>query len=162
MYINEELQNVIEENASLIEQMVIEIVDKYTFELDKYVRKVEEVLESAEDITDEDLNRIMIRLSTFAYFIGAKSELAAIRKDVSEMTKLGKYNDIYINLTSGTVARKQAEAEVGVQEDTVIFVVYDRVYKILKNKYDSTVRLIDTVKKITTQRMKQMELGAKV
>lgn len=158
---NKQLQDHVEAHSKIIEEMVTEIVSKYADDLDKYIYNIERVLNNPdEEIDDNDLNRIMIRLSTYAYFVGSKSELAAIRKDVSEMVRNEKYNNFFMNI-SGTVANKTAEATSQIHEEAVIAIIYDRVYKILKIKYDSTVRLIDTVKKIISMRIQQMQLGTR-
>ena len=158
---NKQLQDHVEAHSKIIEEMVTEIVSKYADDLDKYIYNIERVLNNPdEEIDDNDLNRIMIRLSTYAYFVGSKSELAAIRKDVSEMVRNEKYNNFFMNI-SGTVANKTAEATSQIHEEAVIATIYDRAYKILKIKYDSTVRLIDTVKKIISMRIQQMQLGTR-
>ena len=158
---NKQLQDHVEAHSKIIEEMVTEIVSKYADDLDKYIYNIERVLNNPdEEIDDNDLNRIMIRLSTYAYFVGGKSELAAIRKDVSEMVRDEKYNNFFMNI-SGTVANKTAEATSQIHEEAVIATIYDRAYKILKIKYDSTVRLIDTVKKIISMRIQQMQLGTR-
>ena len=162
MRINNELQNKVEEDSKIIEDIVLDIVDKQTKEIDDYVRKIKTVLEqSADDLTLDDLNRIMIRMCSYAYFLTSKQELIGIRQDISEALRAERYNDTYMNLSSGTVARKSAESESAVKEEAMVALIYSRSYKILKGKYDSTVRLCDAVKKVISNRIQIMQLAGR-
>lgn len=161
MKINREIQERVEQNSFAVEEMVNQIVDKYTSELDKYVNKIKAVLESGEELELNDLNQIMIRLCSYAYFLSSKQELIGIRKDISESIKDEKYNQVYMNLSVGTVANKTAKAEEESKEEAIVGLIYDRAYKIMKNKYDSTVRLVDATKKIISSRISVAELGLK-
>ena len=161
MKINKEIQERVEQNSFAVEEMVNQIVDKYTSELDRYVNKIKNVLESGEELELNDLNQIMIRLCSYAYFLSSKQELIGIRKDISESIKDEKYNQVYMNLSVGTVANKTAKAEEESKEEAIVGLIYDRAYKIMKNKYDSTVRLVDATKKIISSRISVAELGLK-
>ena len=160
MEINRDLQNKVENDSSMIENIVIDIVDSKTKELDNYVLKIKRVIEN-EDLTIEDLQRIMIRLCSYAYFISSAQELMGIRQDISEAIRIERYNNVYVNLTVGTVAKKTAEASEAVKEEAVIALIYSRVYKILKGKYDVTNRMIDAVKKIISAKIQSMQIGVR-
>lgn len=159
MNINKELQDKVESDSSVIDSIVVDIVDKQTKELDDYINKIRHVLErDADNLTLEDLNRIMIRLCTYSYFLISKQELIGVRQDISEAIRAERYNDAYINLSVGTVAKKTATANEAVKEEAVIALIYNRAYKILKGKFDSTVRMVDAVKKIISARIQVMQL----
>lgn len=160
MEINRDLQNKVENDSSMIENIVIDIVDSKTKELDNYVLKIKRVIEN-EDLTIEDLQRIMIRLCSYAYFVSSAQELMGIRQDISEAIRIERYNNVYVNLTVGTVAKKTAEASEAVKEEAVIALIYNRVYKILKGKYDVTNRMIDAVKKIISAKIQSMQIGVR-
>lgn len=162
MNINKELQDKVEADSNVIESIVIDIVEKQTKEIDDYINKIRYVLEKeADDLTLEDLNRIMIRLCTYAYFLTSKQELIGIRQDISEAIRAEKYNDAYINMSVGTVAKKTATANEAVKEEALIALIYSRSYKILKGKYEVTNRMIDAIKKIISARIQTMQLGLK-
>ena len=122
-------------------------------------KSIKTVLEmDSDDLTMDELNRIMIRLCSYAYFIVSKQELMGIRQDISEAIRAERYNEAYMNLTTGTVAKKTAEASEAVKEEAVVALVYSRAYKIMKGKYESVNRLIDAVKKIVSARIQTMQL----
>ena len=162
MEVSKEIQQKVEADAQVIENIVIDIVEKQTKELDEYVRNIKRVLEADyDDLTMDELNRIMIKLCSYAYFIVSKQELMGIRQDISEAVRAERYNEAYMKISAGTVAKKTAEAESSVKEETVISLIYNRAYKIMKGKYDSVNRLVDAVKKIVSSRIQSMQLGLK-
>lgn len=161
MTINKELQNKVENNALQLEEIVNRIVSSYTDKLDEYMNKIHDVLtDDADELTESDMAKILIVLNSYAYFIGSKCEISALRADVAEMVYNEKYNISLLD-ASGTVATKSSIAASKAQEEEVIKIIYNRVYKILKNKLDSTIRMSDGVKKIISLRVKAMELAGR-
>ena len=62
------------------------------------------------------------------------------------MVRQTKYSENYINST-GTIANRQMLSELAAKEEEVVSTVYNRAYKLLKNKADVITRYIDSVKK---------------
>lgn len=161
MLINKILQDKVEDNSLELEDIVNSIVSKYTDKLDEYMSKIHSVLtDDGDELTEADMAKILITLNSYAYFIGAKAEISALRADVSEMVYSERYN-LELLASSGTVAARSSIAASKSQEEEVIKIIYGRVYKILKNKLDATIRMSDGVKKIISLRVKAMELAGR-
>ena len=161
MVVNEVTKATIEADSQTLENIVNDIVKSYTKELDEYVNKIKCVLDDDTDgLTEHDLNQIMIKLCSYMYFIGSKQELLGIRADISDALRDEKYNLAFMSAT-GTVASKESQALNAIKEEEVIKVIYDRAYKIMKNKYAAVDKWIDAIKKILSMRIKLMEIGVK-
>ena len=161
MIVNEVTKATIESDSQILENIVNEIVNSYTKELDEYVNKIKSVLDDDTDgLTEHDLNQIMIKLCSYMYFIGSKQELLGIRADISDALRDEKYNLAFMSAT-GTVASKESQALNAIKEEEVIKVIYDRAYKIMKNKYAAVDKWIDAIKKILSMRIKLLEIGIK-
>ena len=159
--IDKDIQNRVENNAEKLEEIVNDIVDKYTDKLDAYMKKIHTVLtEEADELTEQELCKIMIVINSYSYFLGTKCELAGIKQDVSEMVYSEKYNHEFL-VATGTINAKNATATLNTVDEDVIKIIYARVYKILKNKLDNTIRMSDGVKKIISLRVKAMELAGR-
>lgn len=159
MIVNEVTKATIEADSQVLENIVNDIVNSYTKELDEYVNKIKSVLDDDTDgLTEHDLNQIMIKLCSYMYFIGSKQELLGIRADISDALRDEKYNLAFMSAT-GTVASKESQALNAIKEEEVIKVIYDRAYKIMKNKYAAVDKWIDAIKKILSMRIKLMEVG---
>lgn len=111
------------------------------------------------DLSIQDLNRILIKITTYSYFLSTRQEILGIRRDVADIVHKEKFNNAYINTTTGTVANKTAKAEEFSKEEEVVALVYDRAYKIIKMKNDAVCRLIDSIKKIVSSRLAEMQLA---
>lgn len=161
MVVNEVTKATIEADSQTLENIVNDIVNSYTKELDEYVNKIKCVLDDDTDgLTEHDLNQIMIKLCSYMYFIGSKQELLGIRADISDALRDEKYNLAFMSAT-GTVASKESQALNAIKEEEVIKVIYDRAYKIMKNKYAAVDKWIDAIKKILSMRIKLLEIGIK-
>ena len=161
MVVNEVTKATIEADSQTIENIVNDIVNSYTKELDEYVNKIKSVLDDDTDgLTEHDLNQIMIKLCSYMYFIGSKQELLGIRADISDALRDEKYNLAFMSAT-GTVASKESQALNAIKEEEVIKVIYNRAYKIMKNKYAAVDKWIDAIKKILSMRIKLMEVGVR-
>lgn len=161
MIINELIKQKIEEDSNTLERIVNDIVSSYTNELDTYIDKIKRVLDTDTDgLSEHDLNQIMIKLCSYMYFLGSKQELLGIKQDIAEEIRKEKYSLSFLSAT-GTVATKDSIAQNNTREEQVISIIYDRAYKILKNKYTTVDKWIDSIKKILTMRIKLMELGVK-
>ena len=161
MVVNEVTKATIEADSQTLENIVNDIVKSYTKELDEYVNKIKSVLDDDTDgLTEHDLNQIMIKLCSYMYFIGSKQELLGIRADISDALRDEKYNLAFMSAT-GTVASKESQALNAIKEEEVIKVIYDRAYKIMKNKYAAVDKWIDAIKKILSMRIKLLEIGVK-
>lgn len=161
MKLNEVIQTQVESDSLVLEQIVNDIVSSYTKELDDYVDKIKAVLDdNTDELTEQDLNQIMIKLCSYMYFISSKQELLGIKADIAEALRDEKYNTAFMNAT-GTVASKESQALSAIKEEDVIKIVYERAYKILKNKYNAIDKWIDAIKKILTMRIQLMNLGVK-
>ena len=161
MKLNEAIKAQVESDSLILEQIVNDIVSSYTKELDDYVDKIKAVLDdNTDELTEQDLNQIMIKLCSYMYFVSSKQELLGIKSDIAEALRDERYNTAFMNAT-GTVASKESQALSAIKEEDVIKIVYERAYKILKNKYNAIDKWIDAIKKILTMRIQLMNLGVK-
>lgn len=161
MKLNDAIKTQIESDSLVLEQIVNDIVSSYTKELDDYVDKIKAVLDdNTDELTEQDLNQIMIKLCSYMYFVSSKQELLGIKSDIAEALRDERYNTAFMNAT-GTVASKESQALSAIKEEEVIKIVYERAYKILKNKYNAIDKWIDAIKKILTMRIQLMNLGVK-
>lgn len=157
--VNKELKEQVEINAEEVIKIVDEIVNSYVKELDEYVEKIRAVLSTPnENITSEDLDKILLVISANLYSISDKQEKIGIKQDIAEILADEKY-DSYFSVAQGTVADKNAVARNKSKEDILIKSIYTRVYKLLKMKYEAGQKLSDSVKKVLSRRMQELELS---
>lgn len=152
----------VERQSDELEHIVQEVVKKYCDTLDTYVEHIRDVLDNeVNDLSIQDLNRILIKITTYSYFLSTRQEILGIKRDVAEIVHKEKFNNAYLGVATGTVANKTAKAEEFAKEEEVVALVYDRAYKIIKLKNDAVCRLIDSIKKIVSSRLQEMQLAGR-
>jgi hypothetical protein len=154
---NKDKQYVIEQDAKNIESMVKQIVDAEIGFINEYIDDIKQALDE-DDLTVDQLNRILIRLCSFSYYIAERQELLGVRSDIAEMLHKEVYNNNFLD-SVGTIAKKQSLAEEKAKEEAVISMIYNKSYKILKNKRDSIDRFADAVKKVIQSKITELGRG---
>lgn len=139
-----------------IENIISDIVSGETGKIDEYVDNIKKALDE-DDLSINELNRILIKLCSFSYYLAERQEMVGVRGDIAEAIHSEKYNNALLD-AQGTVARKQSIAEEQSKEEQVISTIYNKAYKILKGKRDSIDKFSDAIKKIVTSKVKEMEL----
>ena len=147
----------VEDNSALTDNVVCEIVSKYSNNLDKAMNCIRDVLSDSKTLTTEELERFVLKLPTDLYFISDLSEHVGIREDISKMLYREAYNNARGDY-SGTVADKNAFAEIEASREQIANICYARAYRILKGKSDMGLELLSSCKKVLTRRITEMEL----
>ena len=151
---NNKLLEMVNKDSKAIETIVKEIVDVEIGFINEYIDDINKALDE-DDLTVEQLNRILIRLCSFSYYISERQEMLGVRSDIAEMVYKEKYNNNFLE-SVGTIAKKQSIAEESAREEAVVSIVYNKTYKILKNKRDSIDKYSDAVKKVIHSKVVEM------
>lgn len=157
--VNKEMLDKIEENSAEIDKTINEIIDRYSGELDDYMNFIRGILRNDEQPpTDAELDDFALNLSTMIYYTSVGAEQMGIRDDISSSAYKEAYN-VARSLQKGTVADKNAQAELDAAAEKVVSIVYSKSYKILKAKVESAQEVLSSVKKIISRRMNEYELS---
>ena len=158
--IDREMLEKIEANSTEIDKTINEIIERYSGELDEYVNFIRSILRNDEQPpTDAELDDFALNLSTLIYYTSVGAEQMGIRDDLSSSAYKEAYNIARNAQKSGTVADKNAQAELDAMTEKVVSIIYNKSYKILKAKVDSSQELLSSVKKIISRRMNEAELS---
>ena len=149
----------VEINSKSIEDIVNDIIRPYCKDLDKYVLFIKDCLADGENPpTDKELEDFCMNLSTYIYFAGGMVEQLGIRDDISKALYKEMYHKSRADLSSGTVADKDSLAELASQQEQLVNVCYNRAWKIMKSKVENAQELLQSVKKVLSRRMQEIEL----
>ena len=109
--------------------------------------------------TDAELDDFALNLSTLIYFTSVGAEQMGIRDDLSHSAYKEAYNVARSVLKTGTVADKNAQAEIDAMAERVVNIVYSKAYKILKAKVEAAQEVLSSVKKVMSRRISEFELS---
>ena len=160
-----QLLNDTESNVSYFNDITESVVKSYTNDLDNLMISINNKL--AKDISIDELEKDYLSLTSILYFMGGNLEQLGIRNDISKAARQEVFNKAYIaNLDKDcdkknktTVAENTAQAEQSSQYESVINSIYDRAYRQVKYKIDAGYEMINTLRKVITKRLAEMDLS---
>lgn len=159
----------VEDNATILQEMVDKVVTPYSKELDDLMQDLMQALIGDEAISTVAAERYYAELTNLLYFISSKVETLNIYSDISKTSAKEIYNRYYLNYSGEkdekgkslrTVAENTALAETGAKYDTTVSGVYEHAYKVLKLKVDAANEMVSTLKNIIKRRMQEDYLAA--
>ena len=109
-------------------------------------------------LTDAQLDDFTLNLSSLLYFVSAAQENLGIKEDVSRAVQKEIYNRVR-EKAQGTVADKDMAAELQSQNETLTTVIYNRAYKKVKLRAEAASEMVNSVKKVMTRRIADIELS---
>lgn len=148
----------IEANSKAVENIVYDIVKKYTSELDDIVKEAKTWFNDIETLTDIELQSLLLQLPSAMYFVGESQEYIGLREDVAKMAKMEKYNEVR-KVATGTVQDKNTMAEIESLEEALNQVIYHRAYKMIKVKIEVAYELLNSLKKVNERRVMEFKTG---
>lgn len=158
--LSHELLDKVEENSAELDNTINDIIERYSGELDEYMSFIMGILRNDEQPpTDAELDDFALRLSSLIYFTSVGAEQMGIRDDLSSSAYKEAYNVARSMQKSGTVADKNAQAELDAMAEKVVSIVYGKAYRILKAKVESAQEVLSSVKKVISRRMTESELS---
>ena len=154
------LQERINNNSKLINDLTNKLVADYCKQLDKYVSFIQSILDNPKrPPVAEELDDFVMKLPILLYFCGEAQENLGIKTDVAKAIKQEKYNDVYRQIQKGTISDKTSQAELASQSETITHIIYDRAYKIVKEKMNAAYELLSSIKKVISRRMNESNLS---
>lgn len=149
----------VEKNSAVLTDIVNEITEPYSKDLDNYVKFISRVLaDGTNPPTDEELEDMCLNLSTKIYFLSGACEQLGLKDDMSKAIKNEIYN-MKRDEINGTIADKDAYAELESQQEQITNVCYSRAYKTIKAKLENAQELLQSVKKVMSRRITELELS---
>lgn len=153
-----QVQKKIEENSTLIEELVNRIVDTHCKPLDDFMKWIRDILSDHDNPpTDRELDDMTLTLPNLLYFTGEALESVGIKEDIAKAIKMELYNTMY-DQADGTISDKTAIAELNTQIEHVTWVVYQRAYKKIRLRMDAGNEQLQSVKKVVSRRMAEYDL----
>lgn len=152
-------------NVEYVDNILSEVVTSYTDSLDTVMKKIYNdiiiPLQSEQDIPITTLEKYFLELSNVVYFVGAKVEKLNIYDAMSKIAYKEAYNKNYMNplidKAKPTVAELTAFAEDNSLYNQVTNEIYNKAYRLCKQKLDNANTMIATISKTISRRMNEMQ-----
>lgn len=153
-------------NVSYFEKITNDVVAAYTSHLDNTMKAIYEDIISVNNPSLDILEKRFLELSNCMYFMAEKAEGLGIYAAVSESAYKEVYNNSYLanqipasdKEKKKTVAELTALAENSAVYESTVNDIYERAYKIVKQKLEAANTMISTLSKIISKRLSEMQL----
>lgn len=143
---------------SIIGANIIVQVNELTNELDTLMDIMHKKVNKDDyEITDKELEKIIIRLPILIYELNNVLMKVGIREDLSKIIKQTNYNEAFI-VQEGTIADKKSGAELAVKEEQLLETTWKRSVKIISQKMDIAQELLSSCKKILSKRIDELNI----
>ena len=154
----ESLENALN-NVELVYNDVKEIADdliqEYTSDISNIIDYIGDNLEN---LTNDDLRKLILKLSSKAFNFGDIKEKASIKAEIAEMLKKEKYAREF-NKAEGSVAIRENISLLSINEEIVTQAIYDLTAGLYKVKLDEIRIMIDSLKTVLMSRLSEAKLS---
>ena len=143
---------------SIIGDNIVSQVNNLTSELDTLMDMMHKKINKDDyEISDNELEKLIIRLPILIYELNNTLMKAGIREDLAKIIKQTNYNSSYV-MQEGTIADKKASAELDIKEEILLETTWKRSVKIINQKMDIAGELLSSCKKLISKRMEEISL----
>lgn len=144
-----------------IENAIHRIIDDHIGELNDVVEKIRAMLKDDTDIlTDQEIEDILLQLPLLLYDVTDDQEVVGMQSDLAGLIYKESYNEA-LKIARGTVQEKTSASELATMTEKFDTVIYDRAYKIIRQKISMAIEILNAVKRIQATRTQGIELGNK-
>lgn len=149
----------VEEKGKPLEDAVTSIVKRHTADLEQVIHRIRDMLKDDTDqLTDLEIDDIMLQLPILLFDVTDDQELVGMQSDLSNQIYKEAYNEAY-KVARGTIADKTSVAELNSMASKLDSFIYDRSYKIIKQKIQMAQETLNAVKKVQASRQQKLEIG---
>lgn len=148
--------------STSLENAIHRIVDDHIGDLTATIDRIKIMLKDDTDIlTDQEIEDILLQLPILLYDVSDNQEVVGMQSDLASLIYKESYNEA-LKIARGTVQEKTSASELATMTEKFDTVIYDRAYKIIKQRISMAIEILNAVKRIQATRLQGVELGNKL
>ena len=152
-------QTMYEDATNQMEQIIKKIVDTRTKEISIIIHKIQSFLkDDTQELTDLEIDDILLQLPIVLYDAMEGQEIVGMQSDMATQLYKQAQSEAY-NLARGTISDKNAVADMKTRQQQLEKILFDRSYKIIKQKFEMAIETLNAVKKVQASRQQRYDLG---
>lgn len=147
------------ESTQSLEAVVRKIVDERTKEISLVIHKIKECLkDETNELTDLEIDDILLQLPILLFDSMDEQEVVGIQSDMASQILKEAQSEAF-KYARGTVQEKNAVVDLDTREEQLETIIYSRAYKMIKQKFETAIEVLNAVKRIQATRQQRYELG---
>ena len=139
-----------------VKEIADDLIEEYTGDISNIINYIGD---NIENLTNEDLRNLILKLSSKAFNFGDIKEKAGVKAEIAEMLKKERYAKEF-NKAEGSVAVRENASLLNISEEVITQAIYDLVAGLYKVKLDEIRRMIDSLKTVLMSRLSEAKLSA--
>lgn len=148
----------IQSKSEPLENAIHNIVESHTHELNIIIHQIKGWLkDETTELTDLEINDILLQLPILLFDETDDQEIVGMQSDLSTQVYKEAYNEAY-KIARGTVADKTSVAELNAMRQKLDTFIYDRAYRIIRQRINMAIEVLNAVKKVQISRQQRNEL----
>lgn len=148
------------DDSKIINEIVNKIEERYAKDLNDFMLKVEQLLKRERELTDGELEEIVLKIPVFLYFAVQGLETLGVESDMAKAVKEEIAAEVFLK-AEGTIPDKTKTAEMATQKEHIIAAAFARAYRKLKMLIDKAELLFSGASKIHQKRITELSIRAK-
>lgn len=142
-----------------MEQVIKNIVDSKTQDITIIVHKIRSLLkDDTPDLTDAEIDDILLQLPIVLYDSMEEQEIVGMQSDMANQIYKQAQSEAY-KMARGTISDKNAVADIQTRQQQLEKILFDRSYKIIKQKFEMALETLNAVKKVQSSRQQRYDLS---
>lgn len=157
---NTKLGTTTEQEATLsMENTIKKIVESKTSDVTSIVHSIRQMLkDETTELSDLEIDDILLQLPIVLYDSVEEQEIVGMQLDMANQIYKEAQSEAY-RLARGTISDKNATADLQTRAEQLEKILYERSYKIIKQKLEMAVETLNAVKKVQASRQQRYDLG---
>lgn len=141
-----------------MEQSIKNIVESKTRDVSQIIHLIRSLLkDDTTELTDLEIDDILLQLPIVLYDSIEEQELVGMQSDMANQIFKEAQSEAY-RLARGTISDKNAVADLQTRVQQLEKILYERSYKIIKQKFELAVETLNAVKKVQASRQQRYDL----
>lgn len=142
-----------------MEEAIRRIVDSKTNDVSLIIKQIRAMLkDETTELSDLEIDDILLQLPIVLYDCVEEQEIVGMNLDMASQILKEAQSEAY-RLARGTIADKNAVADLQTRSQQLEKILFDRSYKIIKQKFELALETLNAVKKVQASRSQRYELG---
>lgn len=148
-----------QESTLQIEAVIRRIVESKTKEVTSIIHNIRSWLkDESQELSDQEIEDILLQLPIILYDSMEEQEIVGMQLDMSNQIFKEAQSEAY-KLARGTIPEKNAVADLQTRAEQLEKIIYDRSYKMIKQKFEMAIETLNAVKKVQASRQQKYDLG---
>ena len=147
------------QNTIDMEAIVHKIVDEKTKDVTVIIHKIRQLLkDETTELSDIEIDDILLQLPIVLYDSMEEQEIVGLELDMANQVHKEAYSEAY-KLARGTIPEKNAIADLQTRAEQLEKILFDRSYKMIKQKFEMAIETLNAVKKVQAARQQRYDLN---